>query len=99
MRLTEHGRQRLHERVGLKTSSMERMASRALEHGVTHAETKGLLRLYLSKVFLSHRNANNLRVYGEHVYVFAGQTLVTVLPLPVDLRVAARKARARRGAP
>jgi len=90
MRLTRHGRERLRGRMGLSGGAPERMAQRALEHGLPPAAFVGRLRRYLDGRMLLHPGGCNLRVYGEAVYVFdAHEALVTVLQVPRDMRAAA----------
>lgn len=95
MRLTNHGTERMDERVGLSPDAAERLAARALVDGIRHGELKGRAGRYLDGLFFSHRNANNMRVYGEHVYLFRDETLVTVLHLPHQFKAAVAKARRR----
>jgi hypothetical protein len=78
--LTKHGKERAGERVGLDTKATERMARRVLERGKRPADTAGRLRRYLDSLSIEH--GTTPIVYGEHVYCFSGETLVTVLNLP-----------------
>lgn len=90
--LTHHGEERMGERLGLSASASERLARRAWERGLKHGDTSGRLHRYLDGLFLAHRQATNLRVYGEHAYLFGSdEQLITVLLLPRELREAARR--------
>lgn len=80
--ITSHAEKRLRKRVGLNKSSLQKIADKALKYGISHSETSGSLRRYIDKLYLSERNANNIRIYGEHVYLFRGNTLITVFGLP-----------------
>lgn len=80
--LTNHGSERLCKRGGLKKKSLERVANKALEKGIRHSEATGSLKKYLDKLYLTHRVANNMRVYAGKVYLFKENVLVTVLDLP-----------------
>lgn len=82
MRITKHAAERTRERAGLKRKALERMAAKALEDGLTHAEAKGPLKDFVSNLYLKHRTANGVRIYGEFVFIFCGHTLVTVFRLP-----------------
>src|SRR5690242_1601287 len=93
--ITDHARERAKERLGWNDSAITRMAERALNEGVTHSQTRGRLNRYLGKLYMEHRTANNSRVYGEHVFIFCNQVLITVLHLPRDMRAAAQKASKR----
>lgn len=94
--LTHHGEQRMSDRVGLNHDASQRLVDRALGEGIRPSETRGSLRRYLDGLYLSKRNATNIRVYGEHVYLFDDDRLITVLHLPCDFKRAAAKIRSRR---
>lgn len=83
--VTDHAKQRTKDRLGVSKKLADKIANKALEHGVTHAMAKGNLKGYLDKLYLKHRNANNLRVYNRKVYLFNGTVLITVINLPNKL--------------
>lgn len=80
--VTEHAAKRTKNRVGLSKKLADKNAAKALECGITHADTKGALKRYLDKLYLSARKANNLRIYHHHVYLFHDNTLITIMDLP-----------------
>jgi len=82
MNITDHAYKRIKERCGLPKKAVERNAKLALEKGLTHKECTGSLRRYFDYLFLSHKKGANIRLYGNHVYIFTTENLVTVLPLP-----------------
>lgn len=86
VRITTHAEDRLKERCGLNKKSIQRIAEKAYENGIRHCETKGNLRKWLDGVYLSERNANNLRLYGDKAFVFRDDILITVMQIPQDLR-------------
>lgn len=86
MTITEHAKQRMKERCGFNKKAAERMAKKAFEQGVTHAQTKGKLNKWITSLYFKNVKANNIRLYGNYAYIFAGETLVTVIPVPVGLR-------------
>lgn len=61
------------------------MAERAYFTGITHSDTKGALRKYLNVVYLSYKDANQIRLYGDKVYIFKNTLLITVFNLPRNL--------------
>lgn len=93
---TRHGRKRLRKRVGIPEKAAIKMARRAFQRGITHSEACGPLKLFLNNLWLSQRNCNNMRIYGDNVYMFAGETLVTVITVPCDLRKIANEIIRRR---
>lgn len=93
MRVTKHGQLRLKERAGFNRVAALRMAARALTEGISHGETTGRLRNYLDGLYRSNYVANNMRIHGEFIYLFTGETLITVLNLPNEHKKAANKLR------
>lgn len=82
MNITNHASKRIKERCGLPKKAVERSALLALEKGLSHKDCTGSLRRYFDYLFLSHKKGANIRLYGNHVYIFTTENLVTVLPLP-----------------
>lgn len=90
MKVTQHAKERIEERCGLSKDAQLKLSAKALETGVTHAQAKGRLKKYFVALYLYKRNANNIRVFGEYVFLFAGETLITVLNLPNNLKKLAK---------
>lgn len=86
MKVTKHAKSRLKERCGFNKNASERMAKKAFEEGITHAQTKGRLNKWVTKLYFQNETANNIRLYGEKAYIFCGERLVTVIPIPNDLK-------------
>ena len=84
--ITRHGRNRTHDRTGLPKRAVESNARRALECGIKHSETSGPLRRYCDSLYLKERTANNIRIWGDCVYIFFDELLITVLNLPPKYR-------------
>lgn len=80
--VTNHGRKRVKDRLGLSKKIAAKNAERALQFGITHAETGGKLHRHLDGIFLLNYKPNNMRVYNHSIYLFCGNALITVLPLP-----------------
>ena len=93
--LTDHAVLRGKERLNLNRKSLQRMADRALEKGVRHSDTNGLLNKYLSDIWDKRHSINNLRIYGEILYLFQDVVLVTVLWVPAELKGILAKTRRR----
>ena len=81
MIITEHAYKRAKERLKWKNSVLDKMAEIALKEGLRHKDTKGTLRKYIDKLWLKYKNCNNIRIYGENIYIFPGSTLVTIYRL------------------
>lgn len=84
--ITAHARQRARQRFGWSEESLSRMAAKAFYLGLGKQETKGRLGLYFESIWEKYEKANNVRLYGEGLFVFAGSTLLTVWQLPLELR-------------
>ena len=95
--ITDHAFNRAKERLGWNATTIMRMAGKALNDGVAHADTRGRLNRYLSMLYLTHRTGNNTRIYGEHVYVFHDNLLITVLNLPHRLKRSAKASSEKQG--
>lgn len=95
-RLTRHGGRRLRERSGLPKRSIQRLANEALERGCTHRDFSGNFKRYIDGVYLAEKRANNIRIFNEHLFLFAGSALVTAWRLPHDFVAAANKAARRK---
>lgn len=84
--VTKHAAKRTKERVGLSKKIADKNAQKALECGITHAETTGRLSRYLDSLYFHNKTANNIRIYQRNVYIFNQNTLITILPLPAKYR-------------
>ncbi len=103
MYITKHAEKRLKQRCGFNKKSMERMVSKALNEGVSHKETKGELKKWVSGVYLKEKKTNNIRLYGDKAYLFHSDMLITVFQIPpyltknIKKRIISRKERESNG--
>lgn len=79
--ITDHAYERAKERLGWKREVMDKMASKALNLGIKHKDTKGSLNKYITKLWFEYKSCNNVRIYGENIYFFSGNTLITLYRL------------------
>ena len=82
MELTNHALKRCRKRFGLPRKSIRRTAEKALSEGRARGEFKGRFKRYLDAIFLKDRTANNMRIYGQNLYIFKGETLITAWTIP-----------------
>lgn len=82
---TTHAYDRAKERLGWKSSVLDKMMLRAFENGVEHKDTKGTLNKYITKLWFEHKKANNVRIYGENIFFFHGNVLITLYRLETKL--------------
>lgn len=83
--LTKHSISRLEQRCGVSKKNASKVAKRAFRTGITHAETHGELHRFLDSIYLSQKKGTNMRIYGNAVYVFKGDVLITVIRIPDNL--------------
>lgn len=89
--ITDHGYVRAKERLSMNRTSFKRLAEIGFINGVKHKDTKGNLRRYIDGIWFAHRNADNVRIYGENIFLFRDNVLITVYQVPNNLRKNALK--------
>lgn len=84
--VTAHAKKRLKERCGVTKNSALKMAERAFTKGISFENASTELKKYISSVYLCHgKMCNNIRIYGNMVYIFDNRTLITVYPIPENI--------------
>lgn len=87
MTVSKHAEKRMRQRLGVNKSSVARIASKALELGITHSDTSGKLHRFLDRKALADNRKFKWRIYAEHLWCFSSNDiLVTVLPLDNNLK-------------
>ena len=94
--LTKHSKKRAKQRLGLNDKSLERMAPIVLENGFGHSDLPGKMRKYVDGLYLSHGNGNNIKIYGNHIYIFMNEVLITILHLPNRYKKIIQKIKSRK---
>ncbi len=84
-KLTKHSITRLEQRCGVSKRNASTVAKRAFRKGITHAETHGNLHRFLDSIYLSQKKGTNMRIYGNAVFVFKEDVLITVINIPSNL--------------
>ena len=84
--ITEHAQERARERFSMSEKSLARIAERAWYMGLSRRQSKGRLRRYFDDCWESYETADNIRLYGQYVFIFSGQVLLTLWHLPVAYR-------------
>lgn len=84
MTITRHAYKRGKQRLGLNAKALERMVETALDEGTPHKDTKGAFKRYLNGLYLQYKQANNIRVYGQHIYLFRRDRLITIYHVPKE---------------
>lgn len=83
--LTDHAAKRAKERLGVPKRAALKNADRAFEYGLRLDNATGDLKRYMSGLN-RNRGGGDARIYGEHVYIFVGQQLITVYRLPREFQ-------------
>ena len=78
--VTTHAAKRVVQRVGGHRKSVQRIADRAFQKGLTYARADRETRLWMDEKCHSNVDVNDVRLYGQHLYIFSDNILVTVLP-------------------
>lgn len=82
IKLSHHAKKRMKERCGLNKKAAERLAIIAFTQGLTHAELRGRVKRYVDYLYLKEQRANAIKIYGNEIFLFRGNMLITVLDLP-----------------
>jgi hypothetical protein len=83
LRISKHGKTRLKERSGISGNRSNKMAQRALLHGISAEDTLDELRQWVFDRNLSDHGS--LYIYAGMAYIFRHNTLTTAIKVPEDL--------------
>lgn len=83
--ITDHAYSKAKERLKFKKSTLDKMANKAFLSGIEHKDTKGLLKKFISKKWCMYKICNNVRIYGENIYFFSNNKLITLYRLESKL--------------
>jgi len=83
--VTEHAYEKAKERLNWKGKVLDKMAQKAFDKGIQHKDTKGTLKKYITKLWFNYKHCNNVRIYGENIYFFCGEKLITLYRLDTKL--------------
>lgn len=97
--ITYHAYDRMKERLGYNKKAANRMCRKAYSQGIRGDVKNGRVKKYISLKEEHYNSSEGMRIYGDSVYCFANGTnnegmeqivLVTVYPLPKELKNSAR---------
>ena len=83
--VTKHAEKRIRQRCGVSKKAAQRMTEKVYKYGMTHSETTGKLKKYVDSLYFYNRIANQIRLYGDKVYLFHNKDLITVIQVPNNL--------------
>ena len=85
MKITKHAYDRGKDRLGWKKNTLRRMSKRAWRRGLTYLDTKGKIRDFVNDKKKNYPFVDAIRIYGENIYFFSEDKLITVYRLNNDL--------------
>ncbi len=80
--ISDHAMKRIKERNGWGKKSSIRMIKKIYDEGLTPENVKGKYAAWVRNKVATANAGDYFRLYGESLYVFNKETLVTVLPTP-----------------
>lgn len=85
MNITSHAYIKARERFKWKNKTLDRMAEKAFNEGSKHSDTKSKLHKYITRKWVMYKCSNNIRIYGENIFFFHNDILITLYRLPQEL--------------
>ena len=82
IRITEHAYCRMKQRNGWNRKTADRMIDRIYDNGKRMEQVKGYVKLWLKDKVSTDPYGNDFVLYGQTVYVFRENALITVLHIP-----------------
>ena len=79
--VTKHGEKRMKTRCGIPKRAAKRNAQIAFDKGLSYENATGKLKKYIDSKNES-TEITDVRIWNGSVYVFFGEALLTVYPLP-----------------
>lgn len=84
--ITDHAFERAKERLSLNRKVFMKLSEKAFDKGLKHSEMKGNLKKYATAIWFKYKTGDNMRVYGENLFLFEKNILITVYQLPNNLK-------------
>ena len=80
--ISKHAYLRMKERNGWSKKTSTRMIRKVYQEGLRPEQIKGYLKGWVNNKADSSQEGNEFILFGEKLYVFNGNTMLTVLPIP-----------------
>lgn len=81
-----HAYKRARQRISWNQNALNRMTVLAYTNGLRRYELKGRLKHFVNELQEDAERKPQIRIYGEVLYIFSHQTLVTLYQIPSELR-------------
>ncbi|RXK57545.1 hypothetical protein ESA94_20315 [Lacibacter luteus] len=89
--ITEHAYDRAKERLGWDRKATNRTVMKAYVAGLQHKRLAPKLKRYVDGLFMQKELCNNIRIYGQVVFLFTDNRLITLYQLPNELKPLLKK--------
>ena len=86
LKVSGHAYKRARERIHWNRNALNKMSVLAYTNGLRRYELKGRLKHFINELVEDTEKKPQIRIYGEVLYIFRHQTLVTLYQIPSDLR-------------
>jgi hypothetical protein len=80
--VSKHAYARMKERNGWSHRAAYRMALRVYREGLRPNQVKGYLKGWINTKYDYRKEGDEYVLFGEKLYIFNGNTMLTVLPIP-----------------
>lgn len=80
--ITQHAYKRAKQRLRWKKTSLLKMFTKSMEHGLCQSQFSGQFGRYLRRKLRAGSKANRVLIYGEVIFFVYNNTLLTVYQLP-----------------
>ena len=84
--ISNHAYKRARQRISWSRNALNRMTVLAYTCCIRRYQLKGKLKYFTNDLMFGYEKQSNIRIYGEVIYIFRHQTLVTLYQIPSDLR-------------
>lgn len=80
--ISKHTYSRMKERNGWNRKAAKRMIQKVYQEGLRPEQVKGYLKGWVNNKTDYAKDCNEFVLFGEKLYIFNGNTMLTVLPVP-----------------
>lgn len=84
--ISSHAYKRARQRISWSRNALNRMTVLAFTQGIRRKHLKGKLKYFTNDMMLGYERQSVIRIYGQIIFIFRNQTLVTLYHIPVELR-------------
>jgi len=86
IKITEHAYDRAKKRLRWSENTLDRMAINIFVKGISKDNAKGKLKSFFVKINDRNNQCNNIRIFGNNIFYFNNNVLITIIPLPLEIK-------------